>query len=283
MNNLANCPDSLLLSQFFDHELEAEEYEKIERHLKGCAKCRAREALHRKAEEEAQATLARSSYRPSAQTSSPDCLAPEVVSAYVHRLLSTEEAVWIEKHLQDCDRCVHEVKEALHIVSSLLATEKRDPVPLALKTRVAALWESQAEKARSVSLSRLVIQVTQNGLRFLEKRLVAPLVNVVEIPVPLPAYRAADEPRVLTLSITTSQAGMKVTAVQEGQGVALTLLTDKHEAQAGQRVFLRQRGRTVFSARTDSEGALRVPRLEPGIYEVTCPGMNIAFQLELRS
>jgi hypothetical protein len=51
----------------------------------------------------------------------------------------------------------------------------------------------------------------------------------------------------------------------------------------GQRVSLRQHTRAIFSARTDAAGEVRPPRLEPGVYEVTCPGIRTAFRLDLRA
>jgi hypothetical protein len=102
---------------------------------------------------------------------------------------------------------------------------------------------------------------------------------------PLPAYRTDQAPQVLDLQIRAGEAEIKATASQEGDGISLqlTLVDNKRAALAGQRVFVRQDGRSIFSARTDSEGSLRTPHLQPGLYEVTCAGIEATFQLELRA
>jgi hypothetical protein len=214
---------------------------------------------------------------------SPECLSPETISAYVQRLLPAEEGGQVEKHMQNCDWCVHEVKAAFQIAFSL-PSGKREPVPATLKARVAALWENQAAEEQPVSFSRLVIQFAKRGLRLLEKRLTLPLLDVQEVLVPVPVSRSEESLPALNLTLDAGQTEIRLTAAQEREGLALTmtLLSMEQKALAGQRVFLRQHGRSIFSAKTDSEGTLRIPRLEAGIYEVACPGIPVTFQLELR-
>jgi hypothetical protein len=48
-------------------------------------------------------------------------------------------------------------------------------------------------------------------------------------------------------------------------------------------VSLRRHGRTIYSARTDAAGALEMPRIDPGVYEVSCPGIGTSFRLDLRA
>jgi predicted anti-sigma-YlaC factor YlaD len=284
MKTLADCLDLSLLSLFLDHELGEEEQEKIRQHLEHCPECRTKGEHLAGAEKMVRTALTRPQPQPSPQTPSQECLSPELISAYVQRVLFAEEGVRVEKHLQNCNRCLTEVMEAFQISSSL-ASVKREPVPAMLKDRVASQWEAQPVQEQAAPLSRLVIQVAQKGLRLLEKRLVAPLVEVMEISAPLPAYRAEEVPETLTLRITTDETAMRVTAVQEGKGMAftLTLLGAGEVVLAGQRIFLRQQGRSIFSAKTDEKGVLRIPFLEPGTYEVACPRMNVTFHLELRS
>jgi len=205
-----------------------------------------------------------------------------VVSAYVQRLLTPEEGEQVERHLHTCGACLNEVIEASRL-SSLMIAAKKTPVPAALRARVAALWEHPAAKEQPTSFSRLVIQVAKKGLSLLEQHLVPPLLDVQEILAPLPAYRVGEAPAALNLRLTTEQTEIHATVVQEEEGLALklSLLSAAQEGLAGQRVFLRRQGRAIFSAKTDQAGVLRMPRLEPGIYEVACPGINAAFQLEL--
>jgi hypothetical protein len=72
--------------------------------------------------------------------------------------------------------------------------------------------------------------------------------------------------------------------VPAGDAVGLVLALEEASGQrlADQRIFLRHHGRSIFSARTDAEGILRTPRLERGVYEVSCPGIGTSFRLDLR-
>jgi predicted anti-sigma-YlaC factor YlaD len=285
MKTLTVCPDFSLLSQFLDHELKAGEEKTISRHLEDCSECRALVRRIGQAEEVVRTELTRSSARLFLEAPSQECLSPAMVAAYVQRVLSAAEGARVEGHLQACDGCLNEVMEAFHMSSSL-SSAKRKPVPIMLKARVASLWKSPPAKEKTVaSFSRLVIQIAQKGLELLEQHLVPPLLDVQEILVPVPAYRGEEGPSALDLKINTEQTEIRATVVREGEGVALkmTFLGTGQEALAGQRVFLRQHGRSIFSARTDREGVLRTPHLEPGVYEITCSGINANFQLELRS
>jgi hypothetical protein len=218
------------------------------------------------------------------QTSSAACLSPEIVTGYVARLLSREESLQAEQHLQTCDWCLQEVAEATRMAVAL-TTPKRLPVPEALKQKVVALWgPSQVEKA-TAALSRLVVQVAKKGMALIEQHLVPPFINVEEVLAPAAAYRTAEGPSTLDLNIKTEQTEIRVTSVQEGEGMSLrmTFLDPAQEVLSGQRVFLRQQGRPIFSAKTDQKGVLRTPHLEPGIYEIDCPGTQAVFALEVRS
>jgi len=278
------CPDFSLLSQFLDHELGREEEEQLRHHLASCPECQAQVGRAERAEGKVRAVLTRSLPQSYLRASPQECLSPEVVSAYVQQGLSAAEKARVERHLHACDACLSEVKEVVFI-SSALTTPNRAPVPAALKALVASLWESPPAAAKTLSFSRLVIQLVQKGLRLVEQHLTPPLLDVQEFLTPLPAYRAGEDLSALNLRINAGQAEIRTTAVQEGDRVALsiTLLGAGQEGLAGQRVFLRQQGRSIFSAKTDQEGVLRLPRLEPGIYEVACPGIQATFQLELRS
>jgi hypothetical protein len=147
------------------------------------------------------------------------------------------------------------------------------------------MWQSSASSRQASSCSRLVIQILQTGLQLIEKELVAPLRDVQSSLTPLPAYRTDQTAAPLSLHIDTGSTTIKAVVSKEGEGVALrlTLLNPGQEGLSKQRIFLRQRGRSLFSAKTDREGMLRMPHLAPGTYEVACPGIPAAFQLELRS
>ena len=84
--------------------------------------------------------------------------------------------------------------------------------------------------------------------------------------------------------MNAGEAEIAVLATPEEDGVAvtLTLLGSERKALVDRRIFLRQQGRAIFSAQTDHQGVLRVPRLEPGSYEVACDEIHTTFHLELR-
>ena len=111
------------------------------------------------------------------------------------------------------------------------------------------------------------------------------IMDVQEIFTPTPAYRAAEEPSVLHLGLTADLAMIKAAVAQDGDRIVLTMtfLGTGQEALAGQQVFLRRQGRLIFSAKTDSDGIVRTPRLKPAAYEVMCPGVQTTFQLEVHS
>lgn len=207
-------------------------------------------------------------------------LSPETIAAYVHHFLSTHEEEAVEAHLQGCDTCLREVQSAVRFAGHHTAQDTR-PVPPLLKARVAALWQT----SQALPCSHLIVQRARSGLRLIAHELVAPLRDVQSHLTPLAAYRTDNTLSLLTLDIETEHADIKANLIQEGEAIALrlTLLGPEHDTMARQRVFLRQKGRSLFSAKTDQGGTLQMPPLAPGTYEVACPGIPATFELELRS
>lgn len=225
------------------------------------------------------------------ETASQSYLSPETISAYIHRLLPAEEQQHVERHLQHCNNCLAETQQAFRY-RTVLATPKRRRVPGTLKNRVLTMWQTsqtcQAAETCSphaMSCSRLVIQIVQTGLQLVEKELTAPVRDVHLSLTRLPAYRTDQTAPPLSMHIDTGHTAIRAVVSKEGEGVALrlTLLSPERGGLSVQRIFLRQQGRSLFSAKTDQEGTLRMPHLDPGTYEVACPGIPAAFQLELRS
>jgi len=181
----------------------------------------------------------------------------------------------IAQHLQSCPTC----GTAMSLLASFDFSRIQQWVDEAQPS------PGSKEKQEGV-FSRLIVQLVDKGLRLLESHLVPPLLEVQELLTsPTPAYRPTEEPAAVNLNITTAQATIHVTAVREEAQVALkmTFRDTSQTALAGQRVFLRRRGRSVFSAKTDNNGELRTPRLKPDNYEVACPGLKTTFQLEFCS
>ena len=286
MNTTAHCPLPLLLSQYPAHELDGSVARQIEDHVQTCPDCHTQLRQLERADRGMKAMRANKASVVATPDHAPSsaCLASEIITAYVDRALSREESLRAENHLHTCDWCVDEVAEATRMVVAL-ATPQRFSVPDALKQKVVAGWEpSRMTKTQKV-ISRFVIQVAQKGMALIEHHLAPPFLNVEEVLAPAGAYRASEGTPTLDLNIKTEQAEIHVTSVQEGEGMSLrlTFLDLTQEALAGQRIFLRQQGTPIFSAKTDPQGVLRTPHLEPGTYEIDCPATQATFALEVRS
>ncbi len=129
------------------------------------------------------------------------------------------------------------------------------------------------------------MRLAREGASIVERHLVAPLRELVEVPLPAPATRAgAAASRALRFRLRAPAATIDATVIPSGDGVGLVLVIegDAGDLLPDQRVFLRRRGRSVYSARTDPEGTVRTPVLERAVYEVACPGIGTSFRLDLR-
>ncbi|HXG19759.1 MAG TPA: zf-HC2 domain-containing protein [Methylomirabilota bacterium] len=284
MTNSAACPDQLLLSQFLDQELEEKENYRITRHLTHCPDCQAQIERLRHTDRLIRSQLPESPLP--LPSLSPACPPLDGVVAYMQGSLPAPEAQQIEQHIQHCETCFTEAKEAARI-AVFLKSPQTPPVPISVKTKVFTPWET------SVSLPRLVLQMTAQGLRLIESYLIPPLLDVQEVFTPLATFRggrtsssafSGERSSALTLRLQAGEVEMDVLAIPEHDGVAvrLTLFDAEHTALANRRIFIRQQGRAIFSAQTDEQGGLHVPRLDPGAYEVSCHEIHTAFQLELR-
>ena len=285
MSTNTPCPTPLLLSQYLDHEVESSTAQEISHHVETCAQCQTTLQQLERVDEGMKTMVSKAPVLATPDHApSPDCLAPEIIAAYIDRALSREESIRAENHLHTCDWCVQEVTDATRMVAAL-ATPLRVPVPHALKQQVAAGWEPSRREKTTTVLSRLVIEVAKKGMALIEHHLAPPFLNIEAVLAPAGAYRTAEAMTTLDLNIKTAQAEIHVTSVQEGEGMSLrlTFLDLAQEALVGQRVFLRQQGKPIFSAKTDQWGMLRTPHLEPGMYEIDCPTTQATFALEVRS
>ena len=275
-------PDLLLLSQLLDDELPAADAAPLRDHVAACPTCRARRDRLERALARARDAGREMDERAAAAAPAPNCLRPDEVAGYVQRMLDSSARQRADAHLAVCDACVGDVAGVLRMMAALDAAPAI-PVPAALAARVASRWDAPAEDA---ALTRLVIRVARAGVELLERHVVSPLRDVVVIPIPAPAIRgAATDGAALGFRIQAPTAQIEVTVFPEGDGVALgmTLIGTAGSGLAGERVFLRQRGRSIYSARTAEDGSLRMPRLEPGVYEISCPGIATTFRLDLRA
>jgi hypothetical protein len=282
MNNPSTCPDITLLSQVLDHEASAPEEQAVTQHLTTCAKCNTLVAHLQHAAEKGFSLLAQSSVPSLIALPTPTCPSPETIAAYIHQLLPEKDKAITEQHLQTCNACFNEVQTAFRMASFLSTAEKK-PVPAALKTQAATLWQRSKVEEHRPSLSRVVIQLAEKGLKLLEQHLVAPFFNIQEVFVPAPSYRSEDTPLRLDFTLTAEQCSVSLTVVPDGKGVAatFTLFDPQQQHLVGQRVFLNQQGKTILSKKTDQQGVLRVPHLDPGVYEIACSGLEAVFEVEL--
>lgn len=274
-----SCPDLLVLSQLADGELPEGEAGSLAAHVAGCAHCaprleRARRALRELSDAAAPGAA------PEEASRAPDCPTPSALAAFCADVLRGEERAALTRHFEACDACVADALAAVRLVARLDAGP-RLPVPEALQARVAAAWPESAPTPR---LSEIVVRVTRAAAQLVESRLLEPLRELVELPMALPATRAASEAKALCFRLQGSSALITATLVPAGDGVGLTLAIedDAGGMLADQRVFFRRHGRSIYSARTDQTGSLRVPSLERGVYEVSCPGVGTTFRLDLR-
>jgi hypothetical protein len=184
-------------------------------------------------------------------------------------------------HLDGCDDCLGEAFSAARLMRRL-DRAPRLPVPAALTARVASRWPAPEPEP---PLATLVVRITRAGAKLLEKVLVPPWIELAELPTPAGAVRSGDAAAAeVRFQLVAAETRILATILAAGDAVGLVLaLEDLSGARlADQRVFLRHRGRPVFSARTDAEGLLRSPGLDRGVYEVSCPGIGTSFRLDLR-
>ena len=282
MNHYIACPDLSDLSQFIDQELQEEEAANVLHHVTGCSVCTERIRHISETEQRIKTELRKSRLPKIGETAIADCLSPDQVSAFLQRILPVAMEDTVELHLQHCDLCLDEVRHAAQIMATLASPDK-ESVPTTLKTKVTALWDNTVKKGNIATLSRVVLQIGQKGLKLVERYLTPPLLDIQEVFVPIPAYRTNETPQRLDLRIQAGELEIYTSTFAEGPGVSLKMLMRRtpQEVFSGQRVFLRRDGRSIFSAKTDNQGVLQTPHLEPGTYEVTCPGGNVSFLIEL--
>lgn len=283
MTSTPSCPEFSLLSQFLDGDLEKSEAHQLSQHVGSCQHCQAQMGDLKHAKEWERVALSAVLNPISQSIVSTSCLPTETLFAYAQGMLSPTEERAVEAHLLACGMCLTEVKESMQATAAL-DTVTMESVPADLRTQVSSQWVTPP------SLPRLVLQLTREGLRLIEKYLTAPLLDVQEIPAPVPAYRSGSASRTgqsaaaLGLRLDAGEAEIAVAVVREQHGavVKLTLIGTEQKALGGRRVFLRQRGRAVFSEQTDDQGVLFMPLLAPGTYEVSCHEIHTTFLLELR-
>jgi len=274
------CPDPMLLSQMLDGELSSIEAASIQPHLDACAACQDRLRELRRVTNAGQLAITAAGSGPG-EAPRGDCLAPDRLAGWVAGQLPPDELRSVELHLASCGFCLDQALDAVRLMRKLDAGPALD-VPPTLRARVASRWS--APPSDEESLTAVVIRIARAGLTLVERHLAAPVLGVEELTAAPSTVRADDRTDAVSFRILAPEAKIHATVVTEGDavGLSLTLLGSGDDALGGQRVFLRRHGRSIYSARTDAAGALEMPRLEPGVYEVACPGIGTSFRLDLR-
>jgi len=274
------CPDPILLSQVLDGELSSMEAASIQPHLDTCAACQDRLKELRRITNAGRLAMAAAETGPGG-TPGRDCLAPDRVAGWAAGQLPADELRSVELHLAGCGFCLDQALGAVRLIGKLDAGPALE-VPATLRARVASRWSTAPSEEES--LTAVVIRIAHAGLTLVERHLVAPVLGVEEMAAAPSAVRANERMDAVSFRILAPEAKIHATVVTEGDavGLSLTLLGNGDDALGGQRVFLRRHGRSIYSARTDAAGALEMPRLEPGVYEVACPGIGTSFRLDLR-
>ena len=277
------CPDLVVLSQLVDGELPASDAAAIRPHVDGCDSCR---ALLRRLERATAAARTLLSDEPrTGGAVGAECVAADRLAGWTSRALAADDMQAVERHLAQCDGCLADAL-AMARVTARLDAGPTLAVPATLRERVASRW---APAPVEESLTSLVVRIARAGVALVERHVVAPILDVEALPLAGATVRAGENPDGIAFRIRAPEAEVRGTIVTTdgAVGLTLTLLGTVGDAAdgplGGQRVFLRRHGRTIYSARTDGAGALAMPRVEPGVYEVSCPGIGTSFRLDLRA
>ena len=274
-----SCPELIVLSQLVDGELDPYDAAALKSHVAGCGACRGALDRMRRATDAARARLHAEPRSDGAAGSG--CADHERLAGWASRALAADDMRAVEGHLAQCDGCLADAL-AMARVTARLDTGPTLAVPATLRERVASRW---APAPVDESLTALVVRVARAGVALIERHVVAPVLDVDAMPLAAGAVRSTATADGIGFRIRAPEAEIRGTIITtDGTvGLTLTLVDGAAAALGGQRVFLRQRGRTIYSARTDAAGALEMPRIEPGVYEVSCPGIATSFRLDLRA
>ena len=269
--------DVMTLSQLLDGELE--HAGPAEAHLAACPACATRLARVRDAD--AAVRAAGNAAGPRAAAAAPPCPTPSRLVGWLDATTPASEREALGGHLDACDVCLGDVLAAARIMRRLDAAPLQE-VPAPLLARVAARWPAAPP---GPSLTTVVVELARRAVRLVERHLVAPIADLVEVAAPAVAMRAGAEVATLQFELRADGACIRTTVVSAGDAVDVTIMVAgaSGEPLPAHRVSLRRHGRALFSARTDADGRIVLPALERGVYEVSCPGVATAFRLDLRA
>jgi hypothetical protein len=127
--------------------------------------------------------------------------------------------------------------------------------------------------------------LVQRGLQHVTHVLTTPILNFEVEPLGVVMRGSTTEltQPALTFRLDAESASIRATAVaaRDGSTLTMTWTGNQQEVLVGKHVQIRQGGMAIFMTKTDAQGKIRVPYLSPGIYDITCPELQVSFQLEL--
>jgi hypothetical protein len=253
------------------------QWEGFRQHYPTCATCTAALAAWTRLEQRLRATEGSTILRHPAA---------ESLVTYQRQMndVSSDQRQAIADHLRECPRCRDEIRALASFDMTRVrrwVTEAGVPNP-----EVATSLPAVVPGPAGASLSRVVLGLARRGLAVVEQALVEPLRGFSLEPVAAitRGTQAAADEHALTFRLEAAEMSVHVAAARRDDGLALTLTFRGagQEMLTDTRVTIRQSGRTVLSAKTDGHGQVRMPHLDPGVYEVACREPQVAFQLEVR-
>lgn len=273
------CFDIATLCRYLDQELDDNESpsaQQIAAHLRVCERCSHQLRLL----QEADAMLRRTWLGPQLpEVPGPICYSSAELSAYMHGLLLPQETTRFEQHLDTCDVCLRETM-AIHATQHVLQGENLLAPP-------AHLLATPKTYRR---LGALIIQVAQNGLKFLQAMGVPEGMRLVVGGHLLPAGALRGIPQdagaaaLLDIQQTVGEFELSLRTLHEEQeAVLLTIQVRKRGSPLRhQRIELLRQDRMLYSAPTSASGESEALRLVPGEYTLRLPEEHVETQYILR-
>lgn len=286
MTAAGHCPDLIVLSSFLDGELAGGENEDVKVHLGNCPACARRLKSLEMAGQSIINHLERATSL-SDRSPSAGCPNGEILSSYLHDLLPADEKDATEVHLDHCDACLSDLASMAR-TDAQLRRAPAEPVPRSLREKVEAFW-SKTEKATEPIL-KVVCRLAQDGIEFLRDSLLPQGVTYQLGYAASGAYRGVAEASLpSSILFKGNVAGIQLGLSVEWEGADRAGLKVKIEDEefhplSAQRIHLRREQILVYSERTDANGNVTIPNLEPGSYEVgiSALGKECTIDFELR-
>ena len=287
MTEAAHCPDLVVLSSFIDGELPGDEREGIKLHVESCPACAKRLKDFEMASQSMINHLERATNL-SDLSGSVDCPSGETLSAYLHDLLSNEEKRAAEVHLDRCDACLSDLASMARTDAQLRRTPA-EPVPRYLRERVETVWNKSGQATDQIL--KVVCRLAQEGIEFLRDSLIPQGVTYQLGYAASGAYRGVAESSLpSSILFKGNVAGIQLGLSVEWEGADRAGLKVKIEDEdfhplSAQRIHLRREQILVYSERTDANGNVTIPNLEPGTYEIgiSASGKECTIDFELRN